>query len=307
MRLRVKPVPSWQSYIVHPVLRVLVKRKLEKAFTPSEARAAFGRHPPQPVRGVSFKAEKAGGVCGEWARSPGSSAGVMLYLHGGGYFACSPATHRPLTGGFAQYGFAVFAPAYRLAPEHPFPAAIDDALACYRALLAAHGAERLVVAGDSAGGGLALGTLLAAREAGLPMPARLVLFSPWTDLAATGASIQANAARESMLVGSRIQEVADLYLQGADPQTPFASPLYGDLTGLPPTLIQVSDREILLDDSRRVAEKINAAGGKAALSVWRNLPHAWQISQGFLPEARQALAQAADFARTALASEALPA
>ncbi|MBU6418095.1 MAG: alpha/beta hydrolase, partial [Proteobacteria bacterium] len=108
--------------------------------------------------------------------------------------------------------------------------------------------------------------------------------------------------RESMLVGSRIQEVADLYLQGADPQTPFASPLYGDLTGLPPTLIQVSDREILLDDSRRLAEKVNAAGGRAELSVWPNLPHVWQISQSFLPEARQALAQAADFARSALAS-----
>ncbi|MBU6425117.1 MAG: alpha/beta hydrolase [Rhodospirillales bacterium] len=295
-------MPSWQSYIAHPVLRLFVKRKLEKAFTPSDARAAFGNHLPQAIRGVSFSAETIGGIRGEWARGEAEGAGVMLYLHGGGYFACSPATHRPITGGFAKHGFAVFAPAYRLAPEHPFPAAIDDALACYRALLAAHGAEQLVVAGDSAGGGLALGTLLAAREAGLPMPARLVLFSPWTDLAATGASIQANAERESMLVGSRIQEVADLYLQGADPQTPFASPLYGDLTGLPPTLIQVSDREILLDDSRRLAEKVNAAGGRAELSVWPNLPHVWQISQSFLPEARQALAQAADFARSALAS-----
>ncbi|MDE1895629.1 MAG: alpha/beta hydrolase [Rhodospirillales bacterium] len=299
-------MPSWQSYIVHPVLRMFVKRKLEKAFTPFEARAAFGNHPPQPIRGVSFSAATQN-VPGEWAQGEAPHTGVMLYLHGGGYFACSPATHRPITGSFARQGFMVFAPAYRLAPENPFPAAVDDALASYRALLGAYGAERLVVAGDSAGGGLALAALLAAREAGLAMPSALVLFSPWTDLAATGASIQANAARESMLVGGRMQEVADLYLQGADPRTPLASPLYGDLAGLPPTLIQVSEREILLDDSRRVAEKMNAAGGRAELSMWPNLPHAWQISQAFLPEARQALAQAADFAKSTLASGAVPA
>ena len=295
-------MPSWQSYVVHPVLLMFVKRKLAKAFTPFEARAAFGKHPQQAVPGASFTAESVGDIRGEWARGKAPAVGAMLYLHGGGYFACSPTTHRPITGGFAVRGFAVFAPAYRLAPEHPFPAAVEDALACYRALLALHGAGRLVVAGDSAGGGLALATLMAARDAGCAMPAGLVLFSPWTDLAATGASIQANAARESMLVGTRIPEVAALYLQGTQPKTPLASPLYGDLSGLPPTLIQVSDREILLDDSTRVAEKINAAGGRATLSVWPNLPHAWQISQSFLPEARQALTQAADFASSALAS-----
>ncbi len=299
-------MPSWQSYIVHPVLRLLVKRKLEKAFTPVEARAALGNHPQQPMRGVSFSADIQN-VPGEWAKGEAPHTGMMLYLHGGGYFACSAVTHRPITGGFARHGFTVFAPDYRLAPEHPFPAAVEDALASYRALLALHGAGRLVVAGDSAGGGLALATLLAAREAGLALPSALVLFSPWTDLAATGASIQVNAARESMLVAARISEVAALYLQGVSPETPLASPLYADLAGLPPTLIQVSEREILLDDSRRVAEKMNAAGGRAELSIWPNLPHAWQISQAFLPEARQALAQAAEFAKSALASAAVPA
>ncbi|MDE2319557.1 MAG: alpha/beta hydrolase [Rhodospirillales bacterium] len=300
-------MPSWQSYIVHPVLRMFVKRKLEKAFTPFEARAAFGSRPLPASPGVSFTAGAIGGVPGEWAQGKAPFAGVMLYLHGGGYFACSPVTHRPITGGFARHGFSVFAPKYRLAPEHPFPAAVEDALACYRALLATHKAAGLAVAGDSAGGGLALAMVLAAREAALPLPAALALFSPWTDLAATGASIQANEARESMLVGARIPEVAALYLQGASPETPLASPFYGDLAGLPPTLIQVSEREILLDDSRRVAEKMNAAGGRAELSIWPNLPHAWQINQAFLPEARQALAQAADFAKSALASEAVPA
>ena len=295
-------MPSWQSYVINPVLRLFVKRRLAKAQTPLEARAAFEGLSAPAVSGVSFVAGVVGGVPGEWARGTAQAAGVMLYLHGGGYFACSPATHRPITGGFAAHGFAVFAPRYRLAPEHPFPAAVDDALACYRAALVTHGAARLVMAGDSAGGGLALATLLAARKAELAMPAGLVLFSPWTDLAATGASIKANAERESLLVGSRIAEVAALYLQGVNPETPLASPLYGDLRGLPRTLIQVSDREILLDDSRRVAEKMKAEGGWVKLSIWPNLPHVWQISQSFLPEARQALAQAADFAKSALAS-----
>lgn len=297
-------MPSWQSYVVHPILRFFVKRKLAKAFTPHEARAAFDHQPLQKVPGVTFAATREGEVRGEWAHAQGQADGAMLYMHGGGYFACSPKTHRPITGGFALKGFKVFAPDYRLAPEHPFPAAVEDGLAAYRAMLAAHEPENLVVAGDSAGGGLALAVVLAAREAGLSLPAGLVLFSPWTDLAGTGPSIQANAARESMLVGSRIREVAELYLDGAHPQTPLASPLYGDLGGLPPMLLQVSDREILLDDSRRLAEKIRAAGGRAELSVWRNLPHVWQMSQAFLPEAREALAQAADFARSTLASQA---
>lgn len=297
-------MPSWQSYVVHPLLRFFVKRKLANSFTPHEARAAFGGHPPQKVPGVEFTAGREGEVRGEWAHAAGPHAGVMLYLHGGGYFACSPVTHRPITGGFALHGFRVFVPDYRLAPENPFPAAVEDGLAAYRALLAVHHPAKLVVAGDSAGGGLALAVVLAAREAGLALPAGLVLFSPWTDLAGTGPSIRSNAARESMLVGSRIQEVAALYLDGAHPETPLASPLYGDLAGLPPVLVQVSEREILLDDSTRLAERIRAAGGRAELSVWRNLPHAWQISQSFLPEARLALAQAAKFARSTLASAA---
>ncbi|MGE4481050.1 alpha/beta hydrolase [Acidocella sp.] len=295
-------MPSWQSYIVHPLLCVFVKRKLARSFTPREARAALGTHPPQKMRGVDVSSAELGGVRGEWTRAAEKEAGAMLYLHGGGYFACSPQTHRPITGGFARQGLGVFAPDYRLAPEHPFPAAVEDALAVYRALTAMHGPSRVVVAGDSAGGGLALSTMLAAREAGLAMPAGLVLFSPWTDLAGTGASIQANARRDSMLIGHRIQEVAALYLNGAPPETPLASPLYGDLAGLPPVLIQVSEREILLDDSVRLAEKIQSCGGRVELSIWRNLPHVWQISQSFLPEARQALAQAADFAKSALAS-----
>lgn len=296
-------MPSWQSYIAHPLLRVMVQRKLTKVSTMAQARAVFNRARVTKVSGVNFVHGQEGGVPGEWAYSHSKISGVMLYLHGGGYFACFPAAYRPVTGAFALHGLNVFTPAYRLAPEHPFPAAVEDALAAYRALLAAHSPRRIILAGDSAGGGLALALLLAARQEALPLPAGVVLFSPWTDLAITGASIKTNARRESLLVGARIQEAAELYLNGAEAKTPLASPLYGDLSGLPPVFIQASDREILLDDSVRVAEKIKAAQGNVQLQIWPNLPHVWQLAQSFLPEARNALRQAADFANQTLASQ----
>lgn len=297
-------MPSWQSYVVHPLLRLFAQRKLAKVQTPMQARAVFDASPPARSRGATFAPGEAGGVAGEWAFKHQKTEAIILYLHGGGYFACSPATYRPITGGFALEGLSVFTPDYRLAPEHPYPAAVEDALSAYRALLADYGARRMVIAGDSAGGGLALGMLLAARDAALPMPAGVVLFSPWTDLAVTGASIKRNAKRESLLVGARIQEAAALYLADADPKTPMASPLYGDLANLPPLFIQVSEREILLDDSLRLAEKIKATNGEVELQIWPNMPHVWQLGQSFLPEARAALKQAANFARQALASPA---
>lgn len=300
-------MPSWQSHIAHPLLRLLVQRKLAKVSTPEQARAVFNAARVAKVRGVTFVPGQEGGIKGEWAYSDKKTSGTVLYLHGGGYFSCSPEIYRPITGGFARQGLNVFAPAYRLAPEHPFPAAIDDALATYRALLSAHSPQQLIIAGDSAGGGLTLALLLAARQAALPLPAGAILFSPWTDLAITGASIHANARRESLLVGARIQEAAALYLDGAAPETPLASPFYGDLSGLPPIFIQVSDREILLDDSVRVAAKIKAANGSVVLQIWPNLPHVWQLAQTFLPEAKNALQQAADFANQTLASQPPPA
>jgi acetyl esterase/lipase len=243
-----------------------------------------------------------GGIAGEWVSAAGIAAGTLLYLHGGGYFACSPSTHRSITAAYATRGLNVFAPDYRLAPEHPFPAAVDDALAVYRALLDSGIApETLAIGGDSAGGGLALATLLAAKAAGLPMPACAILFSPWTDLAGTGASLQTNRQRDAMLVSDKLQEGASFYLNGTDPKNPLASPLYGDVSGLPPLLIQVGDTEILLDDSTRLAAAAQAAGVTVNLKIWRNMPHVWQVSQIFLPEARAALNEAAAFAKAHLA------
>lgn len=296
------PMPSWQSYVVNLLLRTTVRRKLAKISNAFEAREIFNKSLPVKIRGVKFINCSEGGINGEAAFTNQPTPNIILYLHGGGYFSCTPATYRRITGAFAKYGFRVFSPDYRLAPEHPFPAAVDDALAAYRGLLVAHKPEQIIIAGDSAGGGLALSLALAAREARLPLPAGMILFSPWTDLAGTGSSIKTNAKRDNFIIAERINEVAELYLAGADPKNPLASPLYGDLSNLPPVFIQASDQEVLLDDSVRLAEALKAAKGVVELQIWPNLPHVWQLGQTFLPEARQALRQAANFARKALAS-----
>jgi acetyl esterase/lipase len=291
-------MPSWQSYILDPFLRVSVKSRLGKVGSPAAARAAFERSAPPLPRGAKTTPGQLGGVPGEWVESGGVPIGTILYLHGGGYFACSPHTHRAITGGLAVRGFRVFAANYRLAPEHPFPAALDDALSIYRALPGAGIAPgALAIAGDSAGGGLTLATLLAAKAAGLPMPAAALLFSPWTDLAGTGATLKSNLKRDPMLVGSRIGEAAGFYLNGANPKNPLISPLYGDLAGLPPLLIQVGETEVLRDDSTRLAEAARAAGVPVNLKIWPNVPHVWQLFQSFLPEARAAIGEAAAFAK----------
>jgi monoterpene epsilon-lactone hydrolase len=291
-------VPSWQSYVLDPVLRFAVKRHLGKVASPQEARRAFEHSaPPSPV-GARHQPGRVGGVAGDWVSSGGVPAGTLLYLHGGGYFACSPATHRAITGALANRGFRVFAADYRLAPEHPFPAAVDDALSVYKALLADGASPHtMVIAGDSAGGGLVLATLLAVKAAGLPMPSSALLFSPWTDLAATGESLKTNRRRDPMLRGERILEATGFYVNGADPKNPLISPLYGDLSGLPPLCIQVGDGEVLRDDSTRLADRAKVAGVKVYLKIWKNVPHVWQLFQFFLPEAREAVAEANAFAK----------
>ncbi len=225
---------------------------------------------------------------------PGNTG--LLYLHGGGYFACSAETHRPITAFFAREGFRVFAPDYRLAPENRFPAAVDDAVAVYRGLLGAgYPSERIVVAGESAGGGLTLSLMLALRSADVPLPAAAALYSPWTDLAATGDSIRTNSDRCAMFCGSDVAASARYYLGDTDPRNPLASPLYADLTGLPPLLIHVGADEVLRDDSTRLTERARAAGVPVDLKIWPVVPHAWQLAPHLIPEARQSLRESAAF------------
>ncbi len=295
---------SWQAHLAVLFLKFQFKRKLRGGADVAPARAILNNIKHKVPNEVRASSGQVGSVNGEWMRpAAGTASGTLLYLHGGVYFACSPQTHRPVTGGFARRGFDVFAPDYRLAPEHPFPAAVDDAVAAYRGLLA-QGVDpgQLTVAGDSAGGGLALGMLLSLRDAGDPMPAAVAVFSPWTDLAATGETLRTNSARDAMFNGKGVSRAAAPYLAGADARNPLASPLYGDYAGFPPMLIHAGTYEVLLDDSRRLADRVRAADAPVTLQTWPVVPHAWQLLP--IPEARQSMDAAAAFVRTAM--QALP-
>jgi acetyl esterase/lipase len=256
-------------------------------------------------RGTVAEPVEAGGVPAEWVRVPSSAPDrVLLYLHGGSYTIGSPRSHRALVAQIARAaGVRALVLDYRLAPEHLFPAAVEDATAAYRWLLA-QGIlpERIVIAGDSAGGGLTLATALALRDAGDPLPAALVCLSPWTDLAATGASLQTRARLDPSLAPDGLAAAGQRYVgPGGDVRAPLASPLYADLRGLPPLLIQVGDYEILLDDSTRLAERARAAGVGVTLDVWPEMWHVFESLAGYLPEADQAVAKIGAFVRATLA------
>jgi acetyl esterase/lipase len=238
-----------------------------------------------------------GSVSGEWMRPrEGGASATLLYLHGGAYFAGSPRLYRPIARAFARRGFAVFTPAYRLAPRHPFPAAVEDAKAAYLALAGEIGGP-LVVAGDSAGGGLALALMAALRDAGAPPPKAAALFSPWTDLAVTGPSARGDEARDALFTRRMLKIAARNYLAGAGAREPLASPLYADPHGLPPLLLHVGADEILRDDSVRLAERARAAGVATEIELWPGVPHGWQLGADFMPEARQSLERASAFLR----------
>ncbi|MEO1240925.1 MAG: alpha/beta hydrolase [Pseudomonadota bacterium] len=256
--------------------------------------------PKRPPKGVSLQRVDEGAVKGEWHRATdGADSATVLYFHGGGYYYGSPVSHRGLTFGLAKAaGANVFSQDYRLAPEHPFPAAVEDAVTGYRWLLdQGVDPESLIVSGDSAGGGLALALLLSCKEQGLPMPAGAILYSPWTDLAVTGASIDANEKTDAMFKKVYIAEGAKHYLGSADAKTPLASPLYAELDGLPPILTFVSDDEALLDDSVRLHERLQGAGVSSELIVEKGLPHVWPIFHPRFPETAKSIEQSANFIR----------
>ena len=242
----------------------------------------------------------ANGVPAEWVDTPGILAGrVLFYLHGGAYVSGSPRTHRALAANLAHVaGARALTVDYRLAPEHPFPAPVEDATAAYRWLLANDvQPAQTIVAGDSSGGGLALAILVALRDAGDPLPAASVCLSPWTDLAATGESWVARVKADLILEPPMLKEAAQLYLGDANPRTPLASPLYADLAGLPPLFIQVGTDEILLSDATRLADRAQAAGVDVTLDVWKGMMHGWQLMAKVLPEGRQALDRVGAFIR----------
>ncbi|MFC8719344.1 alpha/beta hydrolase [Kitasatospora sp. NPDC057198] len=228
----------------------------------------------------------------------GPRAGTILYFHGGGFVFGSPETALSLTGHLvARTGFGAYSPDYRLAPEHPYPAAIEDTLSAYRELLD-RGTDPSAVAfaGDSAGGGLAVTTCLAARDAGLPLPAAVVAFSPGLDATRTGRSMDTKEGIDPVFTRAAVEHTGAMYLAGADPRQPLLSPaVLADLTGFPPLLIQVGTNEILLDDSTRLAERARAVGVDVILDVTADVPHVFQAFAGVLDEADEALDRAALF------------
>lgn len=264
-----------------------------------EQRSGFAAVISRPAPdGVATRATTLGGRPAlELTPSDADERRRLLYLHGGGYVIGSPATHAGLVGELARRaGLRTFSVDYRLAPEHPFPAAVDDGLAAYRELLDTGVDPRdIVLAGDSAGGGLVLATLLAAREAGLPQPAAAALFSPWTDLTLSGASIQGKHGADPIFIESDLRAYADLYADAEDRKQPLASPLFADLTGLPPLLIQVGANELLLDDAVRLAGRAGADDVDVVLEIGSGLPHVFQHHYGRLDEADAAFDSAALF------------
>jgi monoterpene epsilon-lactone hydrolase len=302
---------SWQSALASWVLRRKFRPETAKpGINVERARAATSKRiwSPKVSPGWVFSEHYALGdapLRGEWLAPVAPAGSTILYLHGGGYYFCSPKSHRGIVFALAKRsGARVFSLDYRLAPEHPFPAALDDAVAAYRRLIAdGVPAQSIVIAGDSAGGGLALAMLLALRDAGDAMPAGGVLLSPWTDLASSGETFVTNNGRDPMFYGAVFRPVAQLYLGNADARNPLASPVYGDFSGLPPLLIHVGDTEVLLSDSTRVADSARAAGVGVELKIWPAMPHVFQMYAPFMPEANRALDEAAAFIQRLIGKE----
>jgi acetyl esterase/lipase len=258
-------------------------------------RKMLSRAPAYPTPGdITVEPVDAAGVPAEWLTPddlvPGRS---LVHFHGGGYATGTLDSTRSLCCHLARATRAgVLVVDYRLAPEHSFPAAVDDAVAAYRYALAA-GASPASVAmcGDSSGGGLALATLVALRDLGEPLPAAAICLSPWTDLSLSGDSIGANRDSDPMVSASTLEMMADAYLGSADRTTPTASPLFADLAGLPPMLLQVGAGELLRDDTTRFAELATAAGDDVTLEIWDDVFHVWHAFADLLPEAREAIAR----------------
>ncbi len=284
------------------VIQMLRSRPVRSALNITERRAeteAFASRFPLPGD-VRCEAVDADGVPAEWITTPETlDERVIFYLHGGGYAVCSINTHRELISRLSRAARArALAIDYRLAPENPFPAAVEDSAKAYQWLLSTGlDPARLVIAGDSAGGGLAIATLVSMRDAGKPLPAAVVCLSPWVDLECLGESLTSKDEDDLMINRDDILQMAGAYLGGAHPRTPLASPLYADLTGLPPLLIQVGTAEELLNDSTRLAERAQAAGVHVTLEPWVDMIHVWHTFAAILPEGQQAIDRIGAFTR----------
>jgi epsilon-lactone hydrolase len=255
------------------------------------------------AHGVRTEAVDAGGVPAQWLIPAGAAADrVLQYVHGGGYVLMSAETHRKMVGHIAKAtGCRALNVDYRLAPEHPHPAAVEDSVSAYRWLLEqGYQPGHIAISGDSAGGGLCIATALKIRDENLPLPAAIVPISPWTDMEGTGESMKTRADLDMIVTPEAIAQLSGVFLGGADPRDPYAAPHHADPTGLPPTYIQVGDEEVLLDDSVRFADKAKQAGVDVTLEVFPEMQHVFQIAAGNLPEADEAVAKIAAWLKTKL-------
>ena len=249
---------------------------------------------------IETEAVSVANCAAEWVRAPGSQAErAILYLHGGGYVVGSIHTHRSLAGEISRRAqAAVLLVDYRLAPEAPFPAAVDDGVASLKWLVEqGFSPKKLAIGGDSAGGGLALATLVAARDNGVPMPAAAVAISPWSDMTCSNESYQTRAAADPMVTPHGIRRMAGLYVGDGDPTHPYASPNLADLSGLPPVLIHVGRDEILLDDAIAFDKKAKAAGVESTLEVWDDMIHVWHAFHPMLDEGKRGIERVGEFLR----------
>ncbi len=294
---------SYQSVIAGWVLRLFIKNgtrpmqlDYQKARKQVGKSSSMASQTPSDIVHTPLAANTAKGLCpAEWL-SVKNPERVVLYFHGGGYFFCNLDTLRSACGYLARKSKArVLSVDYRLAPEHPYPAAIDDAIAWWQELLSQGiPPQEVVFAGDSAGGGLALACLVAARDRGLPLPAGILLFSPWADLSCSGDTFRTQAKADVMFNPHLLPQAAQLYLQGRPATDPLASPLFADLKGLPKMLIFASQHEILLADSTRLHDKAMQSGVHSTLVLKPRMPHVWPIMVA-LPEAKTAMRQSGEF------------
>jgi len=296
-------IPELNTILIDLVLRFRVKRTVHAAVTPEGLRrsaALFARAMDRQriPAFVAVEPVQAGDIAGEWISAGNPERGAVLYFHGGGFYMCSPLTHRPLTWRLARATKRrLFAVAYRKAPDHASPAWVDDGVSAFRWLLdQGHRPEDILLSGDSAGGNIALAVTHRLRRAGEPLPGGLILFSPWADLGCRGESYQRNARRDAMFQAKEVRSLGKFLTRDSDPCDPEGSPVYADLTGFPRLLVFAGSTEVFLDDARAIARNAKAARVEVELYVYRHMPHVFPMFASFLPRAKLAFQTIARFA-----------
>jgi epsilon-lactone hydrolase len=291
----VRAIAQWRELVSRPYEDIAHARRNVEEFY-----AQFALPAGVSVKNVAIMAK----LSGDWLAIPALEPGrVVLYLHGGAYVLGSARAYREMTSRIASAARArTLVLDYRLAPENPFPAALEDAITAYRWLLDQRiEPSSIVIVGDSAGGGLTIATLVSLRDAGAPMPAGAVCISPWIDLECTGRTIETKAAVDPLCTREFLLPLAAMYLGGENPRNPLASPFYADLRGIPPILIQVGTEETLLDDAYRLWQRAREAGVPVELKVFEAMPHVWHVFASYLPEAQKAINEIGDFVRACTA------